>query len=124
MHKLPYSLIKDYAEQDVNLTLRLWNIFEKIIKTPIKTESKGKKTLESIFNLETSLFPCLVDMRFKGVRVDTEKAKTLGLDLKKRKERIMKGINKRTGITVEIWAANSIQKLLDQQHIKDYKKNS
>jgi len=122
MHKLPYSLVKDYAEQDVNLTLRLWNIFEKIIKTPIKTESKNKKTLESIFNLETSLFPCLVDMRFKGVRVDTEKAKTLGLDLKKRKERIMKGIKKRTGIAVEIWAANSIQKLLDQQDIKDYKK--
>ena len=28
MHKLPYSLVKDYAEQDVNLTLRLWNIFD------------------------------------------------------------------------------------------------
>jgi len=37
MHKLPYSLVKEYAEQDVNLTLRLWNIFEKIIKTPIET---------------------------------------------------------------------------------------
>ena len=22
MHKLPYSLVKDYAEQDVNLTLK------------------------------------------------------------------------------------------------------
>ncbi len=36
MHRLPYSLVKDYAEQDVSLTLRLWNIFEKIIKTPIE----------------------------------------------------------------------------------------
>ena len=122
MHKLPYSLVKDYAEQDVNLTLKLWNIFEKIIKTPVKTESKNKKTLESIFNLETSLFPCLVDMRFKGVRIDVKKAQTLGKDLGKRKDRIMKGIKKRTGIAVEIWAANSIQKLLDQQNIKDYKK--
>jgi len=122
MHKLPYSLVKDYAEQDVNLTLRLWNMFEKIIKTPIETESKGKKTLESIFNLETSLFPCLVDMRFTGVRIDEKKAKTLGKDLGKRKDRIIKGIKKRTGIAVEIWAANSIQKLLDQQDIKDYKK--
>ena len=122
MHKLPYSLVKDYAEQDVNLTLRLWNIFEKIIKDPIKTESKNKKTLESIFDLETRLFPCLVDMRFKGVRIDETKAKTLGKDLGKRRDRIIKHIKKRTGIAVEIWAADSIQKLLDQQNIKDYKK--
>ena len=60
MHKLPYSLVKDYAEQDVTLTLRLWYVFEKIIKTPIETESKNKKTLESILNLETNLFPCLL----------------------------------------------------------------
>ena len=122
MHKLPHSLVKDYAEQDVNLTLRLWNIFEKIIKTPVKTESKNKKTLENIFNLETNLFPCLVDMRFKGVRIDEKKAETLGKDLEKRKERIIRGIKKRTGIIVEIWAAKSIQKLLIQQDIKDYKK--
>jgi len=122
MHKLPYSLVKDYAEQDVDLTLRLWNIFEKIIKTPIKTESKGKKTLESIFNLETNLFPCLVDMRFTGVRIDEKKAKTLGKDLEKRKDRIIRGIKKRTGMAVEIWAASSVQTLLDQQNIKDYKK--
>ena len=122
MHKLPYSLVKDYAEQDVSLTLRLWNIFEKIIEAPIKTESKSKKTLESIFNLETSLFPCLVDMRFTGVRINEKKAKTLGKDLKKRKDRIIRGIKRKVGIAVEIWAASSIQKLLDQQDIKDYKK--
>ena len=28
--------------------------------------------LQSIMELETDLFPCLVDMRFKGVRVDVE----------------------------------------------------
>ena len=122
MHKLPHSLVKDYAEQDVSLTLRLWNKFEKIIKTPVKTESKSKKTLENIFNLETRLFPCLVDMRFKGVRIDKKKAETLGKDLEKRKERIVRGIKKRTGMAVEIWAASSVQKLLDQQDIKDYKK--
>ena len=122
MHKLPYSLVKDYAEQDVTLTLRLWYVFEKIIKTPIETESKNKKTLESIFNLETSLFPCLVDMRFTGVRINEKRAKTLGKDLEKRRDRIIRGIKKRIGVAVEIWAANSVQKLLDQQGIKDYKK--
>ena len=33
--------------------------------------------LQSIMELETDLFPCLVDMRFKGVRVDVEAAHTL-----------------------------------------------
>ena len=33
-----------------------------------------QQELWDIFNLETKLFPCLVDMRFKGVRVDLEKA--------------------------------------------------
>ena len=122
MHKLPYSLVKDYAEQDVTLTLRLWYVFEKIIKTPIETEIKNKKTLESIFNLETNLFPCLVDMRFTGVRINEKRAKTLGKDLEKRRDRIIRGIKKRIGVAVEIWAANSVQKLLDQQGIKDYKK--
>ena len=27
MHNLSYDLVKDYAEQDVNLTLKLWNLF-------------------------------------------------------------------------------------------------
>ncbi len=71
------DLVKDYAEQDVSLTLRLWNKFKKIINTPIITDSKSKKTLKNIFDLETRLFPCLVEMRFKGVRVDEKKTKTI-----------------------------------------------
>ena len=81
MHLLPYDLVKDYAEQDVSLTLRLWNKFKKIINTPIITDSKSKKTLQNIFDLETRLFPCLVEMRFRGVRVYEEAAKKLGDEL-------------------------------------------
>ena len=121
MHKLPYGLVKDYAEQDVNLTLKLWSIFREKIKSPIKTISGKTKTLENIFKLEMELFPCLVDMRFKGVRVDTKKAKTLGLDLEKRRKSIIKGIKRRTGVLIEIWAADSVEKLLHKLNITDYK---
>jgi DNA polymerase-1 len=121
MHKLPYDLVVDYAEQDVSLTLRLWNKFEKIIKTPVNTESKNKKTLENIFDIETRLFPCLVEMRFLGVRVDEEKAKTFGDTLKKEQAEILKIIKKETGLDIDIWAADSIQPLLDHQKITDYK---
>ena len=39
MHKLPYHLVKDYAEQDVNLTLKLWNIFEKKLDEVLYTKT-------------------------------------------------------------------------------------
>ena len=47
------------------LRLGLWQEFKKEIID---------QDLEDIFDLETDLFPCLVDMRFKGVRVDIERA--------------------------------------------------
>ena len=61
MHRLPYSLVKDYAEQDVRLTLKLWNIFEPKLKETLFVNQEGeKKNLQKIFQLETELFPCLV----------------------------------------------------------------
>ena len=127
MHKLPYSLVKDYAEQDVNLTLKLWNLFEKkldeVLYTKINEDgSKELKSCRQIFELETKLFPCLVDMKFKGVKIDVEKAKTLGKLLEKRRDNLIKIIKKRTGLDVEIWAASSIKHLLDHQEITKYKK--
>ena len=42
MHKLPWNMVKDYAEQDVSLTLRLWNLFKKELKKPINTGVNDK----------------------------------------------------------------------------------
>ena len=124
MHKLSYSLVKDYAEQDVNLTLKLWNIFEKKLNEVlyINTDTNENKTCKNIFDLETKLFPCLVDMKFKGVRIDTQKAEKLGKLLEKRRDNLLKIIKARTGVDIEIWASASIKKLLDQQKITDYQK--
>ena len=127
MHKLPYHLVKDYAEQDVNLTLKLWNVFEKKLDEVVYTKenddgSKELKTCRKIFELETKLFPCLVDMKFKGVKIDAQKAKTLGKLLEKRRDNLLKIIKKHTNLDIEIWAASSIKKLLDHQQIFDYEK--
>ena len=128
MHKLPYHLVKDYAEQDVNLTLKLWELFdtkhldEVLYTKHNKDGSKEFKTCRKIFQLETKLFPCLVDMKFKGVKIDVEKAKTFGKLLEKRRDNLLKIIKKHTNLDIEIWAASSIKKLLDQQKITDYNK--
>ena len=120
MHKLSYELVKDYAIQDVNLTLSLWNLFEKKLDEIIYPPKQ--KSLRKIFTLETKLFPCLVDMKFKGVRIDVEKAKRFGEKLEKRRDNLINIIKNKTGVSVQIWAAASIKKLLDQQEITDYKK--
>jgi len=128
MHKLPHHLVKDYAEQDVNLTLKLWQLFDKKLDEVLYTkyDEEGnpveEKTCRKIFQLETKLFPCLVDMKFKGVKIDVQKAKTFGKWLDKRRDNLIKLIKDRTGVDVQIWAASSIKKLLDQQKITDYKK--
>ena len=120
MHKLSYELVKDYALQDVNLTLNLWNLFEKKLDEIIYPPKQ--KSLRKIFTLETKLFPCLVDMKFKGVKIDVQKAEHFGKRLEKRRDNLINIIKKRTGVDLQIWAAASIKKLLDHQQIKDYKK--
>ena len=68
MYKLPAIYVGEYAEKDAELTLKLWQA----CKQKLKAEE-----VESIFDLETSLIPCLIDMRFKGVRVDIAEAEKL-----------------------------------------------
>jgi DNA polymerase I-like protein with 3'-5' exonuclease and polymerase domains len=122
MHKLPASIVKDYAKQDVNLTYKLWKLFNKKIDEVLYTKDDGEqKTCRQIFELETKLFLCLVDMKFKGVRIDVAKAILFGRHLKKRRDQIIKAIESITTIHVDIWAAASIKKLLDHLCIKDYK---
>jgi DNA polymerase I-like protein with 3'-5' exonuclease and polymerase domains len=122
MHKLPASIVKEYAKQDVNLTYKLWNLFDKKIDEVLYTKDDGEqKTCRKIFELETKLFLCLVDMKFKGVRIDRSKAVLFGRHLKKRRDQIINAIQSKTSIRVDIWAAASIKKLLDHLHIKDYK---
>tara|TARA_R100001086_G_scaffold53324_1_gene23812 strand:+ start:4099 stop:6075 length:1977 start_codon:yes stop_codon:yes gene_type:complete len=124
MHKLPSSVVKEYAKQDVDLTLKLWNLFNKKLDEVLYTnpETNDEKTCRKIFELETKLFPCLVDMKFKGVKIDVQKATNFGKHLQKRITQIIKAIEKRTTIKVDIWAAASIKQLLNNQNITDYKK--
>ena len=65
MWRLPAKFVGAYAEQDVIMTLKLWDR----LQTEITSQS-----LETVFDLETSLIPVVMDMRKKGVRVDLDQA--------------------------------------------------
>ena len=124
MHKLSSDLVKEYAKQDVRLTLKLWNLFNEKLDEVLyqRPEDKEIKTCRNIFELETKLFRCLVDMKFKGVRIDVQKLEEFGKKLKFRRDNLLNIIKKRTGVIVQLWAANSIKLLLDDQKITNYKK--
>ena len=68
LYKLPAMYVGSYAEKDAELTLELFKVLSREI---------NKQNLTNIFDLETQLFPCLIDMKFKGVCVDVERAHKL-----------------------------------------------
>ena len=102
MWKLPDMFVGAYAEKDAELTLKLF----KKLSVEIK-----KQNLTNIFNLETQLFPALIDMKIKGVRVDVEKAHKLKQQLASQEEKLLLEIKKETNLEPQIWAARSIAKV-------------
>ena len=123
MHKLPSHVVKEYAKQDVNLTFRLWEIFDKQLDEVLHIKKDGEqKSCRKIFELETRLFPCLVDMKFKGVRIDTQKLESFGKKLKCRRDNLLNIIKKHTKVDVQLWAANSVKDLLNNQNITNYER--
>ena len=105
LYKLPAMYVGSYAEKDAELTLELFKVLSREIT---------KQNLTNIFDLETQLFPCLVDMKFKGVCVDVERAHKLKQELSQQEELLLSEVKKQTGIDVQIWAARSIAKVFDK----------
>jgi DNA polymerase I-like protein with 3'-5' exonuclease and polymerase domains len=105
MYKLPAMYVGNYAEKDAKLTLELFKVLSREIQ---------KQNLQNVFDLETQLFPCLLDMKFKGVRIDVEKAKILKQQLTNQEQEILLKVKQETGIEPQIWAARSIATVFDK----------
>ena len=105
MYKLPAMYVGQYAEKDAAITLQLWKYLKKEITS---------QDIQSIFDMETELFPCLVDMRFLGVRVDVEGAHKLKQKLVEEEQSALLSVKKETGIEPQIWAARSIAKVFEK----------
>ena len=104
MYKLPSMHVGAYAERDAEVTFGLWQEMKKEIIS---------QDLEDIFDLESDLFHCLVDMRFKGVRVDIEKAHQMKKELTYHERFLLHKIKGETNIDTQIWAARSIANVFD-----------
>jgi DNA polymerase I-like protein with 3'-5' exonuclease and polymerase domains len=105
MYKLPAMYVGSYAEKDSQLTLELFKVLSREVQ---------KQNLQNIFDIETQLFPCLIDMKFKGVRIDIERADQLKKELVLKEQNLLLDIKKETGLDIQIMAARSIAKMFDK----------
>ena len=108
MYLLEPEFVGPYAEKDAEVTIKLYN--------KLQTEI-DKQNLHKVLKLETELFPCLMDMKFKGVRIDVEQAHILEKELISEQEALVQEVQNKTKQDLEIWAAASIAKVFDHLNI-------
>ena len=109
MYKLSAIFVGDYAEQDADLTLRLYKTMRVMI---------DKESLSSVYKLETQILPIVFEMMKRGVRVDVEQAHRYKKTFKNTEKKILDSIFKDTDIAVDIWAADSVAKVFDKLKIE------
>ena len=109
MWKLPAKYVGLYAEQDAALTLKLWNEMKPVL---------DKQNLNSIYELESGLLPLLIEMRWRGILIDQDKAGQTSEQLKQKEKQALKEIKAISGVSVEIWASASVAKAFDKLNIK------
>ena len=102
--KLPARFVGPYAEADAQLPLEIWK------KQKDKLTSSG---LWDIFVLESELLRVILDMRFKGVRIDTDKAEQLNDACLSKEAELLTDLRKECGIVVEPWSAEMLSKAFD-----------
>ena len=108
MWKMPAMYVGPYAQNDAEITLELWNY----LSTQLTRED-----LWHIAELELKLLPCLIDMTWRGVRVDQDRVERTRNALVKKEKDIVKQIKQVAGKDVELWAAASIAKAFDSLSI-------
>ena len=111
MYKLPAMYVGEYAERDAEITLSLWQEFKKEINS---------QDLHAIVELEQKVFPCLLDMKLKGVRVDEDQIEKVESTLQKNYDSYMKRVYEEIGFYPEVWAAASIEKACIARNIDDF----
>lgn len=106
--KLPSMFVGPYATADADRTRRVF------LQQVPKLKDKG---LWELFELECSLLPLYLDMRWRGVRIDVDRAVQLKAQFEKESKDIVDEIHRRTGVEVALWAAASVAKALDTEKI-------
>lgn len=99
--RAPPSLVGPYAESDAALPLRILTEQRKVL---------AEEELTDLFRLECALIPLLLDMRFRGVRVDLARAERVARELTEQAREWQARIP-----GVDVWSADTIARAFDAE---------
>lgn len=117
MRQIDPAIVKDYASEDADITLRLKNILEKEI------QDNGLENL--FYEIEAPLIYVLADMEWTGVRLDLEALKELSQQYTGELEAIEQEITTMAGIEFNINSPKQIGEVLfDRLKISDKPKKT
>lgn len=105
IYRSPPRLVGPYAEEDSLMPFDL---------LPIMWAKLEAESLTDLFRIECSLINLVVDMRFRGVAVDTAKAEQLRNSLLVRIGTAQKSLDSIAGFQVNVGAGASLAKLFDK----------
>lgn len=104
------EVVGQYALQDVALTKKLWYLFNKKL---------ADEELERTYALERDLQPLVLEMRWRGVRVDLDRGEELVVQYQKKEDDAIKEVKRITGIDItgSLSKSAALAKVLEQQGV-------
>jgi len=102
--QLPAEHVGAYAEMDAVASLKIFLKQVPLLK---------RQDLWELFLLESRLIPLLLEMRFRGVRVNRKAAEKALTEIKTDRDRIVAEIKRKTGVAVSLWSSDSVGSVLD-----------
>jgi DNA polymerase I-like protein with 3'-5' exonuclease and polymerase domains len=106
--RLPAQVVGPYAEADVDLPLRIWEL---------QRERLREEGLEQVYEVERQLIPLLVAMRRRGVRVDLTRAEQLLGELTQRRDAMAAHLKHLAGPVAELTIPASLGPALEARGI-------
>jgi len=104
LQRAPVELVSKYAKQDTRVTLDLW-----VYQQPIIEEQE----LVKVHKLECDLIPALLDMEYRGVRINVDKVEQTIDEVTILIDDQQKDLNKTAGFMVNPNPSGSIHKLFE-----------
>jgi len=109
LHLLHSRYVGPYAEADARQTLRIFQLQEPKLRA---------NDLWSIFMLETDVTSVVLDMRFKGVRIDVDRAQAASLKVADEEAKYLQMLHKAAGFELNPWSNLDLAKACDKLKIQ------